>query len=187
MMSQALTRPSPANLHLRSTAPRPFCAARLKTNIARRCAGPRVVNVQRKPDIAAVSDSIEHKSFFSSFPLIGAAPELWTLSFVLFCLNSSIDAASAADLQNMDSSSFNSLMDVAEGQEFWSNMARYGRFFITVMLGTGTVMVRPFAQFFKNPISAVLFMGFLSAFIYFIKFTIEAMVGLSEPVVYTFQ
>jgi len=34
----------------------------------------------------------------------------------------------------------NSLADLSEEQEFWSNVARYGRYFITVMLGTGAHM-----------------------------------------------
>ena len=36
------------------------------------------------------------------------------------------------------------MADLSEGgPEFWSNVLRYGRYFVTVMLGTGYVMLRP--------------------------------------------
>jgi hypothetical protein len=44
-------------------------------------------------------------------------------------------------------------------QEFFSNVLRYGRYFVTVLLGTGYVMVKPIAGMFKNPFTAVLAIG----------------------------
>lgn len=42
------------------------------------------------------------------------------------------------------------LGDLAEGEEpLLSNVARYGRYFVTVMLGTGYVMARPVVAMFK--------------------------------------
>jgi hypothetical protein len=78
------------------------------------------------------------------------------------------------------------LYQVAEGgQEFWSNVARYGRYFVTVMLGTGYVMLRPLAGAFKNPVSAILAIAAIVGGGYFVKFTLEAMLGLAnEPFEY---
>lgn len=71
--------------------------------------------------------------------------------------------------------------DLAEGDEFWSNVVRYMRFFVTVMLGTANVMIRPFVGLFKNPITGILgSVGAVGAF-FFVKFTIEAMLGIQEP------
>ena len=44
------------------------------------------------------------------------------------------------------------IADLAEGgPEFWSNVLRYGRYFVTVMLGTGYVMLRPITSEDKGP------------------------------------
>eukprot|EP00197_Chlamydomonas_leiostraca_P013887 CAMPEP_0202869246 /NCGR_PEP_ID=MMETSP1391-20130828/12241_1 /ASSEMBLY_ACC=CAM_ASM_000867 /TAXON_ID=1034604 /ORGANISM="Chlamydomonas leiostraca, Strain SAG 11-49" /LENGTH=147 /DNA_ID=CAMNT_0049549541 /DNA_START=190 /DNA_END=633 /DNA_ORIENTATION=+ len=75
--------------------------------------------------------------------------------------------------------SANPQFDLAEGQEFWGNVARYGRYFVTVMLGTGYVMLRPFAAALKNPVSAIFaILGVVGGAVV-LKFTLEAMLGVS--------
>ena len=72
------------------------------------------------------------------------------------------------------------LFDVAEGEEFWGNVVRYGRYFITVMLGTGYVMLRPLVGMFKNPLTGILAVALVSGAIYGTKITVDAMLGLSS-------
>jgi hypothetical protein len=78
----------------------------------------------------------------------------------------------------------NAAFDLAENQEFWGNVARYGRYFVTVMLGTGYVMVRPLIGLFKNPVTGVLAVFATAAFVYGVKVTLDAMLGLSQPFEY---
>lgn len=92
---------------------------------------------------------------------------------------SSSGAAAAASLAAMPQ------FDLAEGQEFWGNVARYGRYFITVMLGTGYVMLRPIAGAFKNPLSAILAIAAVAGSVIGVKITLEAMLGVAnEPFQY---
>lgn len=73
------------------------------------------------------------------------------------------------------------LFDLAEGgEEFWPNVVRYGRYFVTVMLGTGYVMLRPLANMFKNPVSAILAIALLVGGVVGTKVTLEAMLGLQS-------
>lgn len=93
----------------------------------------------------------------------------------------SADPASASDasgaLEASTSASAMPLMDLSE-EPLLANIARYARYFVTVMLGTGYVMLRPFQGLLKNPITAVLGVGGLVAFAFLIKYTVELMLGL---------
>lgn len=108
-------------------------------------------------------------------PLAGAA-----LPLIALGLLAAAEPSFAADAHHVNSP----IYDLAEGQEFWGNVARYARYFVTVMLGTGYVMLRPLAGMFKNPISAILAIGGLVGGAYFMKFTLEAMLGMAEPFEY---
>eukprot|EP01025_Chloroclados_australasicus_P043995 TRINITY_DN4732_c1_g1_i1.p2 TRINITY_DN4732_c1_g1~~TRINITY_DN4732_c1_g1_i1.p2 ORF type:complete len:209 (-),score=9.19 TRINITY_DN4732_c1_g1_i1:240-866(-) len=74
------------------------------------------------------------------------------------------------------------IYDLAQEQEFWSNVVRYIRFFITVMLGTGTVMLKPIQGILKNPVSAVIFISVVVLAGIGLKFTLNAMLGMDESV-----
>lgn len=78
------------------------------------------------------------------------------------------------------------LADLAEGEEFWSNVGRYARYFLTVMLGTGYAMTRPIVALFKRPVTALLAVVGIAGTVYFVKFTLDAMLGISEPVSYDY-
>ncbi|KAI8464380.1 MAG: hypothetical protein J3K34DRAFT_440644 [Monoraphidium minutum] len=92
------------------------------------------------------------------------------------------DAAHAAAAGGDVHAHLNASFDVSEGgEEFWGNIARYGRYFVTVMLGTGYVMVRPIIGLFKNPVTGVLAVAAMAGAAYGVKVTLEAMLGLSEP------
>lgn len=69
---------------------------------------------------------------------------------------------------------------LAENQEFWGNVLRYGRYFVTVMLGTGYVIARPVVAMFKNPVSGLLALLLIVGSVVGTKVTIDAMLGLSN-------
>lgn len=76
------------------------------------------------------------------------------------------------------------LFDLAEGEEFWGNVAKYGRYFVTVMLGTGYVMVQPVVAAFKRPVTAIVAIVCIGGGAVLLKFTLDAMLGIQEPFVY---
>jgi hypothetical protein len=76
------------------------------------------------------------------------------------------------------------LLDVAESEDFFDNVLRYARFFVTVMLGTVNVMVRPFAGLLKKPVTAVLAIAGLVGGVVLLKVTLEAMLGISDQLDY---
>lgn len=93
---------------------------------------------------------------------------------------SSSEPAAAADGLQQHSHSIQPVMDLAEGEEFWSNVARYSRYFVTVMLGTGYVMVQPLLAAFKRPVTAVLAIVGLGGGFLVLKFVLSAMLGVQE-------
>lgn len=76
------------------------------------------------------------------------------------------------------------LADVAEGEEFWGNVAKYGRYFVTVMLGTGYSMLQPLFGALKRPTSAVITLLALGGGAVLLKLTLDAMLGIAEPFAY---
>jgi hypothetical protein len=102
---------------------------------------------------------------------------------VLLGLALSADAAVAADLASpiLDSSSLQGvqpIFEVASEQPLLENVARYARYFVTVMLGTGYMITKPIQGLFKNPITGVLGTVGLIAFALLIKYTVELMVSV---------
>lgn len=71
--------------------------------------------------------------------------------------------------------------DLASDTPIWENVVRYAQYFLSVMLGTGYVMLKPFARLLKSPVTAVLLIGFTAGFLYFVNFTVKAMLGMEEP------
>uniref|UniRef100_A0A061S0P0 Uncharacterized protein ycf33 n=1 Tax=Tetraselmis sp. GSL018 TaxID=582737 RepID=A0A061S0P0_9CHLO len=76
------------------------------------------------------------------------------------------------------------LQNLAAQEDFWVNLSKYFRFFISLMTGTAYVMLRPFAGMLKRPVTAVLLVVFVAGLLYFLNFTVNAMLGLSDPVDY---
>lgn len=64
-------------------------------------------------------------------------------------------------------------------QEFWNNISRYPRFFITITLGVLLTLASPFVPLYKRPSTAIATTGFLLAAVAFIALTLRAMLGLS--------
>lgn len=102
------------------------------------------------------------------------------LAVALIALSLSAEPAAAADgMQHQHS--IQPVMDLAEGEEFWSNVARYSRYFVTVMLGTGYVMVQPLIAAFKRPVTAVLAIVGIGGGFLALRFVLNAMLGVQEP------
>eukprot|EP00878_Enallax_costatus_P008314 GHUV01008692.1.p1 GENE.GHUV01008692.1~~GHUV01008692.1.p1 ORF type:complete len:206 (+),score=46.55 GHUV01008692.1:184-801(+) len=92
------------------------------------------------------------------------------------------DAATAADAAQHHQP----LYTIAEGgeEEFWSNVARYGRYFFSVLLGTAYVAVKPLLDAFKRPTTAILAIALIVGGTVLLRFTLNAMLGIDEPFVY---
>lgn len=61
---------------------------------------------------------------------------------------------------------------------FWTNIFRYPRFFISSLLGLVFVILTPFKNLFKNPKSRIFLIVFLLLFIITLYNIIINMVGL---------
>ncbi|AFY65591.1 DUF751 family protein [Geitlerinema sp. PCC 7407] len=64
-------------------------------------------------------------------------------------------------------------------QEFWNNISRYPRYFITIVLGVLLTFVQPMIPLFKRPTTAIALVGALVGAFAFITFTLRAMLGFS--------
>ncbi len=100
---------------------------------------------------ASSSASLWFKSLLSASssswnPSVAVAVAVPLVVLGCFALTAEPAAAEAS------SSAIQPRFELAEEADFFSNVARYGRFFVTVMLGTVSVMTRPFANMFKNPV-----------------------------------
>jgi hypothetical protein len=64
-------------------------------------------------------------------------------------------------------------------QDFWNNISRYPRFFITITLGILLTLASPLLPLFQRPSTAIATSIFLVAAVTFIGLTLRAMLGLS--------
>lgn len=106
------------------------------------------------------------------------------LTVALLALSMSTEPAAAADGMHQHQHSIQPIMDLAEGEEFWGNVARYGRYFVTVMLGTGYVMAQPVIAAFKRPVTAIGAIVAITGTFVLLKFVLNAMLGVDEPFQY---
>ena len=99
----------------------------------------------------------------------------------LLALGLALTADGAFAAEHLDSATRHAvpIADLAE-QELWSNLARYGRYFVTVMLGTGYVMLRPLQAMLKRPVTAVFAIAALVALVLGTRTALEYMLGLNE-------
>jgi hypothetical protein len=115
-----------------------------------------------------------------------AAPASALLGLALALAAAGPAAAAAADplpaaAADLASSAAAPLFTLSEGEDFFANVARYGRYFVTVMLGTGYMMAKPVVGLVKKgPLTAVLTVGGGLLAVYGVKFTLDAMLGLSD-------
>jgi hypothetical protein len=95
-------------------------------------------------------------------------------AMAVLCWFASSDPASA------DPQHHGPLYDLAEDEDFLANVVRYGRYFVTVMLGTGYVMVKPLLNAFKRPVTTVLAIVAIVGITIGVKITLESMLGITE-------
>lgn len=62
---------------------------------------------------------------------------------------------------------------------FWENISRYPRYLVTIVLGIALNAFSPIAPLFKRPVSAIALTSLFIGLIFFIIFTLRAMLGLS--------
>jgi hypothetical protein len=63
--------------------------------------------------------------------------------------------------------------------DFWENISRYPRYFITFTLGIFFALFERLRPLLSNPVSAIALIGILIGGFAFITFTLRAMLGLS--------
>lgn len=69
-------------------------------------------------------------------------------------------------------------------EDFWSNLARYGRYFVTVLLGTAYTAIRPLGGLLRRPLSAFIVVSVLVGLYFFVSATLSGMLGANqEPLV----
>lgn len=64
-------------------------------------------------------------------------------------------------------------------QDFFSNVSRYPRYFITFTLGVLYSIVKPLLPLFENRVTAIALVGATVAGFMFLTFTLRAMLGLA--------
>lgn len=64
-------------------------------------------------------------------------------------------------------------------QDFWENVSRYPRYFITTLLGIFFFLFEQIRPLWQRPGSAIALVGILIGGFCFIFFTLRAMLGLS--------
>jgi hypothetical protein len=144
---------------------------------------PATGDAAQQPSTSRAGSSAEQRGEWTA----ASAPGLLAAAAaVVFIAGTSGGAAHAADLHAGAAQHLQPLADLAEGEEFWGNVGRYARYFVTVMLGTGYVMARPVIELFKKPVTAVLAVIGVAGTAALLKFTLDAMLGISEPVSYEY-
>eukprot|EP00884_Botryococcus_braunii_P003325 jgi/Botrbrau1/12994/Bobra.384_1s0018.1 len=117
----------------------------------------------------ASSDAIVGLPFLTTCLGIGAALFLLTAS--------SAEALSdpgpqyypvAADLNNL-----------AQNEDFWKNLLRYGTYFFSVLLGTAYTALKPIGGLLKRPVTAVFTLAAIVGLLVFVSTTVKAMLGVS--------
>ncbi|MEB3831855.1 DUF751 family protein [Phormidium sp. CCY1219] len=64
-------------------------------------------------------------------------------------------------------------------EDFWDNVLRYPRYFVTIVLGIFFALFGWLKPWFEKPVTAIALVSFFVAGFIFISFTLRAMLGLS--------
>lgn len=90
-------------------------------------------------------------------------------------------SAHAADsIQSLVHTIPSPVADIADEVPFWANVLRYVQYFFSIMLGTGYVMLKPFAQLLRNPVTGVLVIAAAVGLVIGVKITVTAMLGVDD-------
>lgn len=72
------------------------------------------------------------------------------------------------------------LNQLAENEDFWSNVGRYGSYFFSVLLGTAYTAIKPIGGLLRRPVSAVLTISAIIGLYIFVSTTVTAMLGVNS-------
>lgn len=86
----------------------------------------------------------------------------------------------AETVQQMVSAMPAPVADLSSEAPIWENIVRYIQYFFSIMLGTGYVMLKPLGRLLKNPITAVFVIAGVVGTFYFVKITVNAMLGVDD-------
>jgi hypothetical protein len=89
-------------------------------------------------------------------------------------------AQAADDVQSLLQALPAPVFDLSNEAPFWENVLRYIQYFFSIMLGTVYVMLKPFAQLLRNPVTGILVIGGAVGLVYGIKITVNAMLGVDD-------
>ena len=117
------------------------------------------------------------KHVTASYTTVGTS-----LLATLFLLTSAWPAESQAAVQHLHNPE---AFQLATGDsDFWVNVSRYGRYFITVLLGTAYITVKPILQLLKRPKTAIAVVLGLLALYFFVSTTVQANIVVTNPLEY---
>lgn len=63
--------------------------------------------------------------------------------------------------------------------DFWQNVSRYPRYFVTIILGIFFSLFERIKPLLTNPVTVIALVGFLVGGFIFLYFTLRAMLGLT--------
>ena len=105
-----------------------------------------------------------------------------TVTAGAFLLALALPTASQAAAQHVHQPE---VFQLASGDsDFWVNVSRYGRYFITVLSGTAYIGLKPILGLLKRPKTAVAVVLAVIALYLFVSTTVQAMLGVSNPLDY---
>lgn len=117
--------------------------------------------------------------------LEGSDVRLWALAAVLGGAVLLGDVGHAAAASEAPHHAQAVLGDLAEDEEFWSNVGRYISYFFSVLLGTAYVAIKPILGLLKRPTTAVLVILGAGVLYFVVSSTVAAMLGLNDLQDYT--
>jgi len=128
---------------------------------------------------------LSHRLVATSRPSDGQNLLLLAAALVGVAALAAAPGAAVAGGEGYHSHTAQVLADIAEGDAgFWSNVLRYVSYFFSVLLGTAYVALKPLVDLFKRPTTALLALGGIVGLIAFVSFTVNAMLGVTEPFEY---
>lgn len=89
-------------------------------------------------------------------------------------------AHAAESMSQLANSLPSPVADIASEAPIWENIVRYVQYFFSIMLGTGYVMLKPIGRLLKNPFTAILVIAFVVGMFFFVKTTVNAMLGVED-------
>jgi hypothetical protein len=110
----------------------------------------------------------------------GSDGRLWALAAVLggaALLGGALPAAAAGEAPHRAHAV---LGELAENEEFWSNVGRYISYFFSVLLGTAYVALKPVLELLKRPTTAVFVVLGAGALYLFVSTVVSAMLGVND-------